>query len=133
MTLAGIAGFVGAVTADHDAPAIAVTAAWGVAAGMLARYGRPGAVVGALSTLALVVTQAHYLDVGPAAKHATLILAGGAVQFVLLLAWHGEHRRVPPLLLRSSLFRHALRTGLALDAATATTDSFRSVPTGTGS
>lgn len=120
VALSGVAGVVGAVTAEHDAPAIAVTAVWGFGAGLLARYGRPGTVIAIQATLALIVTQAYYLDVGSAAKHATLIVAGGAVQLVLLFVWPSTRRPIPTLVLGSSLLRFALRLGIALGAATAT-------------
>ncbi|MGH9280811.1 MAG: FUSC family protein [Acidimicrobiales bacterium] len=127
MAAMGAAGFVGAQTADHDVPAIAVTAVWAFGGGLLARYGRPGAVVGLLSTLALIVTQAHYLDPGSAAKHAALLMAGGAVEVVLLLVWRSERHPIPDLPLGFSLLRHALRLGIALAAATAT---YRLLPFG---
>jgi uncharacterized membrane protein YccC len=81
-----LSAFVGATAGHLLGPGIVLTAAWGFAAGILVAFGQAATVVGLQSVVGLVVFGQFSLGPGEAALQGALVLAGGLVQTLLVVA-----------------------------------------------
>ncbi|MGH9116112.1 MAG: FUSC family protein, partial [Acidimicrobiales bacterium] len=89
-----LSAFVGGTIGHLEGPDIAVTAVWGLAAGMLAAFGTGTLAVGLQAVVGLVVFSQFALSPGLAAVEGALVLAGGGVQ-ALMVAVLWPLRRFP--------------------------------------
>lgn len=76
--------FVGAAVGRLEGPDIAVTAVWGVIAGLLVMFGEAPGVVGLQAVIGLVVFSQFSFSPEQAALNALWALCGGAIQIVLV-------------------------------------------------
>jgi len=81
-----LSAFVGASAGHLLGPGIVLTAAWGFAAGILVAFGQAATVVGLQSVVGLVVFGQFSLGPGEAALQGALVLAGGLLQTLLVVA-----------------------------------------------
>ncbi len=76
--------FVGATVGRLEGPDVAVTAVWGVIAGLLVMFGEAPGVVGLQAVIGLVVFSQFSFSPEQAALNALWALCGGAIQIVLV-------------------------------------------------
>jgi len=81
-----LSAFVGATVGHLRGPDIAVTAAWGAAAGFLVVFGQAPSVVGLQAVVGLVVFSQFTFGPGEAALTALWALCGGTLQVALVAA-----------------------------------------------
>jgi uncharacterized membrane protein YccC len=79
-----VSAFVGATVGHLEGPDIAVTAVWGIAAGLLVMFGEAPGVVGLQAVVGLVVFSQFSFTPEQAALNALWALCGGALQIVLV-------------------------------------------------
>ncbi|MGH2928062.1 MAG: hypothetical protein ACRDL8_07665, partial [Solirubrobacteraceae bacterium] len=83
-----LSAFVGGTIGHLEGPDIAVTAVWGLGAGMLAAFGTGSLMVGLQAVVGLVVFSQFSFSPGLAAAEGALVLAGGGIQaLVVALLW----------------------------------------------
>ncbi len=130
MLLTGLGGalsvFVGGVTGSIGALAVALTALWGFAAGLLVSLGLAATQVGLTSVILLLVFGARPLAPGTAAATAALLLGGAALQTALSVAAWPLRRFGPQRDALAAVFRrlaaHARAPEDAGDAPAATAE-----------
>ena len=76
--------FVGATVGRLEGPDIAVTAVWGITAGLLVMFGEASGVVGLQAVIGLVVFSQFSFSPEQAALNALWALCGGTIQIVLV-------------------------------------------------
>ncbi len=79
-----VSAFVGATVGRLQGPDIAVTALWGITAGLLVMFGEAPGVVGLQAVIGLVVFSQFSFSPEQAALNALWALCGGAIQIVLV-------------------------------------------------
>lgn len=79
-----LSAFVGATVGHLEGPDIAVSALWGLTAGMLVTFGAPGLLVGLQAVVGLVVFSQFHFTTGQAAVDGAWVLAGGGLQALLV-------------------------------------------------
>lgn len=79
-----LSAFVGATIGHLEGPDIAITAIWGLVAGMLVMFGQSSSVVGLQAVIGLVVFSQFSFGPKEAALNALWALCGGALQIVLV-------------------------------------------------
>ena len=79
-----VSAFVGATIGHLQGPDIAVTAVWGIAAGLLVMFGEAPGVVGLQAVIGLVVFSQFSFGPEQAALNALWALCGGAVQILIV-------------------------------------------------
>ncbi|MHB8218905.1 MAG: FUSC family protein [Acidimicrobiales bacterium] len=79
-----VSAFVGATVGRLQGPDIAVTAVWGITAGLLVMFGEAPGVVGLQAVIGLVVFSQFSFSPEQAALTALWALCGGAIQIVLV-------------------------------------------------
>ncbi|MDA8268046.1 MAG: FUSC family protein [Actinomycetota bacterium] len=83
-TAFAVSAFVGATVGHLQGPDIAVTAVWGIAAGLLVMFGEAPGVVGLQAVIGLVVFSQFSFSAEQAALNALWALCGGALQILLV-------------------------------------------------
>ena len=79
-----VSAFVGATVGHVQGPDIAITAVWGIAAGLLVMFGQAPGLVGLQAVIGLVVFSQFSFSPEQAALSALWALCGGALQIVLV-------------------------------------------------
>jgi len=78
--------FVGSLTNGSAVIAIGAAAVWSFAAGLLVAFGPAGAFVGLQSTVAVLLADAYPSDLHGAALRGAMVLTGGLVQTIFVVA-----------------------------------------------